>query len=261
MKLSLANKHAIICGSTSGIGEASAILMAKQGCELTLIARNQEKLNSILGLLDKNKNQKHQTVCVDFNNPKDLKNKIELYITKLDKAVDILINNSGGPPGGPIIEAEEDEFRLAFDRLLVCNHILAKAVFPGMRDKGFGRIINVISTSVNQVISGLGVSNTIRGGVAQWGKTLALELGQYGICVNNILPGYTSTPRLQKLIDSKSQSLGISDEQIRIGWENNTALKRIATPEEIANTIVFLASDESGYITGHNLSVDGGRFG
>ena len=122
-------------------------------------------------------------------------------------------------------------------------------------------MVNVISTSVNQVISGLGVSNTIRGGVAQWGKTLALELGQYGICVNNILPGYTSTPRLQKLIDSKSQSLGISDEQIRIGWENNTALKRIATPEEIANTIVFLASDESGYITGHNLSVDGGRFG
>ena len=138
---------------------------------------------------------------------------------------------------------------------------MAKAVFPGMREQGSGRIINIISTSVKQVIPGLGVSNTIRGSVAQWGKTLAIELGEYGICVNNILPGYTATARLQDLADSKATSLGVTSEEILEMWAKNTSLKRLGTPEEIANTIAFLASDESGYITGHNLSVDGGRFG
>ena len=179
----------------------------------------------------------------------------------MGKVVDILVNNSGGPHGGPIIEAEEDEFKEAFDRLLICNQVMAKAVFPGMKEKGSGRIINIISTSVKQVIPGLGVSNTIRGSVAQWGKTLAMELGKYGICVNNVLPGYTSTARLEELAKSKAAALGVSTGEVYGQWEKNTSLKRLGTPEEIANTIVFLASDESAYITGHNLSVDGGRFG
>ena len=141
--------------------------------------------------LQANHDQLHQAVCADFNDPNSLKEKVKIHIDSLDKVVDILINNSGGPHGGPMIEADEDEFRLAFERLLICNQVMAKAVFQGMKKKGSGRIINIISTSVNQVIPGLGVSNTIRGSVAQWGKTLALELGQYGICVNNVLPGYT----------------------------------------------------------------------
>ena len=261
MRLSLSNKHAFICGSTSGIGKASAVLMAELGCELTLIARNQNKLNDTLEILNSDEEQNHEVLCSDFENPEELKKKIQLYISKLRKPVDILINNSGGPPGGPLIEANEDEFRLAFNRLLVCNHILTKAVFPGMRNQGSGRIINIISTSVNQVIPGLGVSNTVRGSVAQWGKTLALELGKYGICVNNVLPGYTSTPRLQKLANNNAESLGISVEEVIEAWGQNTSLKRLGTPQEIANIIAFLASDESGYLTGHNLSVDGGRFG
>ena len=184
-----------------------------------------------------------------------------MHIGTLGKPVDILINNSGGPHGGPIIEADENEFRVAFERLLICNQIMAKAVFPGMKEQGSGRIINIISTSVKQVIPGLGVSNTIRGSVAQWGKTLAIELGEYGICVNNILPGYTSTARLQDLADSKAEALGVTPKEIREVWAKNTSLRRLGAPEEIANTVAFLASDESGYITGHNLSVDGGRFG
>tara|TARA_B100000579_G_scaffold437002_1_gene464784 strand:+ start:918 stop:1706 length:789 start_codon:yes stop_codon:yes gene_type:complete len=261
MNLSLENKHAIVCGSSDGIGKASAIIMAQRGCEVSLVARNQEKLDLTLSNLKTDQGQQHQTVCVDFDQPEKVKEKVTSHIGSLGRNVDILVNNSGGPHGGPLIEADENEFMVAFERLLICNQIMAKAVFPGMREQGSGRIINIISTSVKQVIPGLGVSNTIRGSVAQWGKTLAIELGEYGICVNNILPGYTATARLQDLADSKATSLGVTSEEIREMWAKNTSLKRLGTPEEIANTIAFLASDESGYITGHNLSVDGGRFG
>ena len=130
-----------------------------------------------------------------------------------------------------------------------------------MINGGYGRIINIISTSVNQVLPGLGVSNTIRGSVSQWAKTLAIELGEHGITVNNILPGYTDTNRLKSLAVSKSKQLGIRVEEIRAQWKSNTSLKRIGKPEEIANVILFLASEASSYVTGHNLSVDGGRFG
>ena len=260
MRLSLINKHAIVCGSTDGIGKASALLLANQGCEITLVARNHNKLDKTLSELNREHNQEHSSICVDFDNSNDLKNKIEMHLESLGKSVNILVNNSGGPHGGPLIEAEEDEFRVAFERLLICNHIMAKAVFPGMKKNGSGRIINIISTSVKQVIPGLGVSITIRGSVAQWGKTLALELGEDGICVNNILPGYTATERLKDLAESKANSLGVNVEEIREQWAENTSLKRLGTPDEIANTVLFLASDESSYITGHNFSVDGGRF-
>ncbi len=173
----------------------------------------------------------------------------------------ILVNNSGGPHGGPLIEAKEDEFRIAFERLLICNQIMAQATVSGMKKLGSGRIINIISTSVRQVIPGLGVSNTIRGAVAQWAKTLALELGEFGITVNNILPGYTATARLQELAESKAESMGKTVEDISKIWADNTSLKRLGKPEEIANAVAFLASDSAGYISGHNLSIDGGRFG
>ena len=260
MNLSLNNKHAFVCGSTDGIGKASALLLAEHGCEITLIARNQEKLDSTLLELAQNNGQNHSTVCADFDDPETLKERVNSQISTLGKPVDILVNNSGGPHGGTLIEAEEDEFRIAFERLLICNHIMAKAVVPGMKEQGSGRIINIISTSVRQVIPGLGVSNTIRGSVAQWGKTLAIELGEYGICVNNILPGYTATARLQDLADSKAESMGVTPDQIQDGWAKNTSLRRLGTPEEIAGTVAFLASDAAGYISGHNLSVDGGRF-
>ena len=261
MNLSLKHKHAFVCGSTDGIGKASALLMAEYGCEITLIARNQEKLDSTLSELAQNDDQNHSTVCADFDDPGMLKEKVNSQISTLGKPVDILVNNSGGPHGGALIEAEEDEFRIAFERLLICNHIMAKAVVPGMKEQGSGRIINIISTSVRQVIPGLGVSNTIRGAVAQWAKTLALELGEFGITVNNILPGYTATARLQELAENKAESMGVTPDQIRDDWAKNTSLKRLGTPDEIASSVAFLASDAAGYVSGHNLSVDGGRFG
>ena len=259
MDKSLKGKTAIVCGSTDGIGKSTAALMADRGCQIILVARNQDKLDSTLAEL--NNNQKHSSVCANFDKPEQLKENISTALKSLNKPVDILVNNSGGPHGGPLIEANEDEFRVAFERLLICNHILAKAVVPGMKEMKWGRVINIISTSVRQVIAGLGVSNTIRGSVAQWGKSLALELGGFGITVNNVLPGYTATSRLKELAKNKSESTGMSEEDLYEIWENNTSLKRLGMPGEISECIAFLASDASSYITGHNLSIDGGRFG
>ena len=261
MDLSLKGNRAIVCGSTDGIGKASALLMAERGASITLVARNKDKLNNTLTELSTEYGQSHSTICADFNQPDDLKQILWEHLKENSCTYRILVNNSGGPHGGPLIEAKEDEFRIAFERLLICNHIMTKAVVPGMKEQGSGRIINIISTSVRQVIPGLGVSNTIRGSVAQWGKTLAIELGEYGICVNNILPGYTATARLQDLADSKAETMGVTPDQIRDDWAKNTSLKRLGTPDEIASSVAFLASDAAGYVSGHNLSVDGGRFG
>ncbi|SUZ47715.1 uncharacterized protein METZ01_LOCUS569 [marine metagenome] len=235
--------------------------MAERGASITLVARNKEKLNATLTELSTEHGQNHATVCADFNKPDDLKQMIQSHLKESGYTYRILVNNSGGPHGGPLIEAKEDEFRIAFERLLICNQIMAQATVLGMKKLGSGRIINIISTSVRQVIPGLGVSNTIRGAVAQWAKTLALELGEFGITVNNILPGYTATARLQELAESKAESMGKTVEDISKIWADNTSLKRLGKPEEIANAVAFLASDSAGYISGHNLSIDGGRFG
>ena len=235
--------------------------MAERGASITLVARNKDKLNTTLTELSTEYGQSHSTICADFNQPDELKQILGEHLKENSCTYRILVNNSGGPHGGPLIEAKEDEFRIAFERLLICNQIMAQATVSGMKKLGSGRIINIISTSVRQVIPGLGVSNTIRGAVAQWAKTLALELGEFGITVNNILPGYTATARLQELAESKAESMGKTVEDISKIWADNTSLKRLGKPEEIANAVAFLASDSAGYISGHNLSIDGGRFG
>jgi len=256
----LENKNALVCGSTDGIGKATAILLAERGAEIILIARNKEKLISTISELSINNGQNHRYVCADFDNPSGLKEAVQTQILDYNKPIHILINNSGGPHGGPLIEAEENEFRIAFERLLICNHILAKEVVPQMKEIKYGRIINIISTSVKQVIKGLGVSNTIRGSVAQWAKTLALELGEFGITVNNILPGYTKTNRLNELALKNAKFEGKTVEDVFNGWASNNSIKRLGGVEEIAESVVFLASDSSGFINGHDLVVDGGRF-
>ncbi|MEC9376654.1 MAG: SDR family oxidoreductase [Candidatus Neomarinimicrobiota bacterium] len=261
MNLSLAGKKAIVCGSTDGIGKASAILMAKRGAEITLVARNKDKLSITISELSHEHGQKHSFISADFNYPDELKQRIHTYFEQANYQGHILVNNSGGPHGGQLIDAEDDEFRKAFERLLICNHIMVKAVVPGMMELGTGRIINIISTSVRQVIPGLGVSNTIRGSVAQWAKTLAHELGGHGITVNNILPGYTATARLQELAESKAEAQDVSPDDIYEMWSKNSSLRRLGKPEEIARAVAFLASDAASYINGHDLAVDGGRIG
>lgn len=262
MNYSFNKKHAIVCGSTDGIGKATAFELAANGCDITLVSRSANKLEKTLTELPKqNREQEHSYLEADFNNANSLKSKINSYINKLGKPIHILVNNSGGPKGGNILQAEIDEFRQAFERLLIANQIISQAVAPIMKRNRYGKIINIISTSVKQVIPGLGVSNTIRGSVAQWSKTLAMELGPHQISVNNVLPGYTTTKRLNELADDKAFKENTTSDEIKRKWENNTILRRLASPGEIANVIVFLCSDKSSYITGQNISVDGGKIG
>ena len=247
----------VVCGGSDGIGKSCAILFANNGANVTIVARDKSKIENVINSLNNDQGQSHNSVCVDFNDPNGLQKVIH---DKLDKEIDILINNSGGPHGGLLEDSSLEEFKVAFDRLMLSSQVISSFALGNMKKQKYGRIINIISTSIKQVIPGLGVSNTIRGAVAQWGKTLALEVGEYGITVNNILPGYTKTDRLAELSLEKSKALNITQDKIEEIWAESTALKRLAMPEEIAHSILFLASDKASYITGHNLAVDGGRY-
>lgn len=256
MNLNLNNKYALVCGSTAGIGKATAMALAAEGVIITLIARNEVKLKATLAELPQHR--QHDYIVADFSNPEDLKAKVSSYINE-NHGFHILVNNTGGPKGGPVFSAELDEFQNAFTQHLKCNHVLAQALVPFMKSENYGRIINVISTSVKQPLDGLGVSNTIRGAVASWSKTLANELGQFGITVNNVLPGATGTERLAEIIKNKSNKTGVTIDDASNAMKNAVPAKRFAKPEEIASAITFLASECASYINGVNLPVDGGR--
>lgn len=257
MDISLLNKNAMVCGSTSGIGKSCAILLAKLGASITLVARSEEKLRDTLILLDMTQDQKHNYLVADFSNPEEVRQKANAAVAK--RSYQILINNTGGPKGGPMFSADTEEFTNAFSQHLICNQILVQALVPGMKEADYGRIINIISTSVKQPIDGLGVSNTIRGAVASWSKTLANELGQYGITVNNVLPGFTATGRLDDIVSNNAQKKNQSEKEISEAMMNQVPARRFAQPGEIANAVAFLAGHAASYINGVNLPVDGGR--
>lgn len=258
MNIELTGKTALVCGSTQGIGKATAIELAGLGASVILLARNEESLKQALNDLPCSSDQKHTYLVADFSKPMELKKVISDYINN-GNCVNILVNNSGGPKGGAIKDATTDEFLLAFNQHLICNHILAQVLYPGMIESGYGRIINVISTSVKQPLPNLGVSNTIRGAVANWSKTLATELGAFGITVNNVLPGATNTARLQSIAKIKADQFNESIDDVFAEMASETPMKRIAQAEEIAAAIAFLASPAAAYINGINVPVDGGR--
>jgi len=256
MNIDLTGKHAVVCGSTNGIGKESALILSKLGASVTLIARNEEKLKGVMDELQPH--SKNDYIIADFSQPEELKRKISNWASS--HQTNILLNNTGGPQGGPIREAKLEEFTGAFTNHLICNHILVQALYPGMKQAGYGRIINIVSTSVKQPLDGLGVSNTIRGAVANWSKTMANELGQFNITVNNVLPGATNTDRLKGIAENKAaKSSGLNYEEILKNMAQLSPMKRIAEPQEIANAVAFLASPAASYINGINLPVDGGR--
>ena len=255
MEITLKNKNAIVCGSTQGIGKATAIELALMGANVTLIARDKNKLASVVSNLDTKQGQSHSYLCVDFSNTDELRTKLK----NIDKNYHILINNTGGPDGGPITEANTESFENAFKMHLINNQILAQSVIPGMIKEGYGRIVNIISTSVKAPIAGLGVSNTIRAAVANWAKTLSLELGEHGITVNNILPGFTNTNRLKSIIAKKSEKQGISENEVIKTMMKSIPANRFGEAKETANAVAFLCSPAAAYINGINLPVDGGR--
>jgi len=250
----------MVCGSTQGIGKASAMLLAKQGASITLVARNEDVLKQTLKELPANSGQKHDYIVADFNKPEELKKSVEAYLVN-GNDFHILLNNSGGPPGGEIIDAKVEDFTQTFQRHVICNHILTQLLVPGMKKNKYGRIINIISTSVKEPIKGLGVSNTIRAAVANWSKTMSIELGPFGITVNNVLPGSTETVRIDEIINNNSKKSGKTPEQVKADMISKVPTRRFATAEEIAYAVAFLASPEAAYINGINLPVDGGRTG
>lgn len=257
MNLSLENKKAVVCGSTQGIGLATAIELAALGAEVFLMARNEEKLKSTLALLPTPNDQNHGYVVADFSHPHNVQSAIESFITS--HKINILINNTGGPNPGKAIDSDIESFRQAFNAHLINNQILAQALVPGMKELGYGRIINIISTSVKQPLPNLGVSNTIRGAVASWAKTLAMELGAFNITVNNVLPGATETGRLDQIMQNKASKAGLEVEDIKKEMSNEVPMQRLAQPEEIAAAVAFLSSPAASYINGINVPVDGGR--
>ena len=260
MNLDLKNKTAMVCGSTQGIGKASAIELALLGANIVLIARDESKLISAMKELDSTHGQKHNYICVDFQNPNQLKEKAESFIATKGN-VHVLVNNTGGPASGLIQNAKPEEFLQTFNNHLICNHILMQAVIEGMKKEKYGRIINIISTSVKVPLKNLGVSNTIRAAVANWSKTLATEVASFGITVNNVLPGATLTNRLQAIMENKSKNTGVELDKIKNEMLKEIPMLRFAEASEVANVVAFLSSPAAGYITGINIPVDGGRTG
>lgn len=257
MDLNLENKNAMVCGSTQGIGKAIAVELSRSGANITLFARNEQRLKEVVLELDTSRGQIHDYLVADFINPVQVSSALGRFF-KNGRTVHILVNNTGGPAQGTVLESDPESFLQGFNAHLINNQTLVRHVVPGMKLSGYGRIINVISFSVKTPIPGLGVSNTIRGAVASWAKTLAGELGPYGITVNNILPGYTKTGRLDALFRNKAEEMGISHDAYEKQASDKIPVKRLADPIEMGYVAAFLASPAAAYINGINLPVDGG---
>ncbi len=259
MDLNLNGKTAVVCGSTQGIGKACAIELAGLGATVVLIARNEDALKNVRAELPMTSGQTHQYIQADFNDPLILKEKVNDFASR--NKVHILVNNTGGPPPGQAIDAQLSDFVHAFSNHLLCNQILVQAFSPSMITEQYGRIINIISTSVKIPIKGLGVSNTIRGAVANWAKTLSVELGRHGITVNNVLPGATLTARFESIITRNAERTGKTIPELQEDMVREIPVGRIAKPDEVASAVAFLATPAAAYINGINLPVDGGRTG
>ncbi len=259
MNISLENKRAVVCGSTQGIGLAIAKELAGLGATCTLLARNEDTLRKAIAALPVPQLQQHSFVVADFTDTDAVQKAIAAIVST--QHIHILINNTGGPPPGSLQNAPAEDLNKAFQMHLINNQQLVQAVLPGMKKEAYGRIINIISTSVKIPIPNLGVSNTIRAATAAWAKTLSLELGQFGITVNNILPGYTETGRLGKLITTNAERQGISEEQLSQQMQQQIPARRFGTAEEIAAVAAFLASPAAAYVNGVSLPVDGGNTG
>ena len=257
MDLNLSGKHALVCGGSVGIGRAAAHELALLGADVTVLARRVDALQEVVAALPRSGAQQHGWIAADVAQGDALRVQVESLVA--GKPVHILVNNTGGPPGGAAQDAAVSDFLDAFNKHLVANQIITQSVLPGMQSAGFGRIVNVISTSVKEPIAGLGVSNTVRGAVASWAKTLSAELGPHGITVNNVLPGYTRTQRLDQILHDRAHATGKPESEIASAMHATVPAGRFADAEELGGAIAFLCSPAAGYINGINLAVDGGR--
>ncbi len=259
MNTNLSGRTALVCGSSQGIGLASAIALTQLGCRVTLFARDPDRLAQAKNALAEVDDAHHDTASADFHQPESVLGAASAAMERAGGAFDILVNNTGGPPGGPIAEADGQAFLKGMTSHLVNNQNLARLVLPGMKANAFGRIVNITSTSVKCPIPGLGVSNTVRAAVTAWAKTLAGEVAADGITVNSVLPGFTDTARLASLFDAKATRQGVGADQVRDDAIASIPMGRLGTAEEVAAAVAFYCTPAAGYITGTVLAVDGGR--
>lgn len=257
MDLDLSGRHALVCGASEGIGRAAARELAALGATVTVLSRREDALRDVVADLAGGAERGHALVVADSDDTDGLRAAVDAVVAR--RPVQILVNNTGGPPGGPLADAALDAIETAFRRHLLGNQTLLQAVLPGMRAARWGRIVNVISTSVREPIPGLGVSNTVRGAVASWAKTLARELGGNGITVNNVLPGFTETGRIEQIVADRVAKTGETPDQVRAAMCATVPAGRFARPEETGGVIAFLCSPAAGYVNGVSLAVDGGR--
>jgi 3-oxoacyl-[acyl-carrier protein] reductase len=247
----LKGKKALVCGASQGIGEATARILAQMGAQVCVLARRSEVLEKLVEELP---GSGHRALALDLSSTVEIENALKPLLP-----FHIVVNNAGGPKGGPLLDATSEDFLSALRTHLLAAQKIAQLTVPGMKADRYGRFINVISTSVKTPLANLGVSNTVRGAMASWAKTLANEVGSSNITVNNVLPGYTRTGRFESLRKAASDKNKLPEAQIEQQWASTIPLARIGEPEEVASAIAFLASPAASYISGINLPVDGGR--
>jgi len=257
MDLNLSGRHALVCGASEGIGRAAAHELALLGADVTVLARRPEALDAVVAALPRAGAQRHRALAADVSRRDELRARVDALVA--GAPVHVLVNNTGGPPGGPAFGADAEAFLDAFGKHLLANQALVQGVVPGMRAARWGRIVNVVSTSVYEPIAGLGVSNTIRGAVASWAKTLSRELGADGITVNSVLPGYTDTARIEQILRDRTAATGKTREEVIATMLASVPAGRFAQSEETGGVIAFLCSPAAGYVNGVSLAVDGGR--
>lgn len=257
MDLNLTGRHALVCGGSEGIGRATAHELALLGASVTVLSRRAEALDAVVAALPADAGQAHGQIAVDMSRTDEVRGHVEALVARAP--VHILVNNTGGPPGGPAHAADGAAFVDAFQRHVVTGQAMVQAVLPGMRAARWGRIVNVVSTSVYEPIAGLGVSNTVRAAVAGWAKTLSRELAADGITVNNVLPGFTETGRIAQIVRDRARAEGRSEDEIAAAMRASVPAGRFAKPGETGGVIAFLCSPAAAYINGVSLAVDGGR--
>jgi len=258
MDMTLTGKRALVCGSSKGIGRASAEQIASLGAHVTLVSRTESLLSDVASALPAERGQRHDWIAGDSSKPEEMRSLVEARVGE-GGPYHILVNNSGGPPAGRALDADLAAYEAAFRAHILCNQALVQSLVPRMKEAGYGRIVNVISTSVKTPIPGLGVSNTIRGAVASWAKTLATELAPFGITVNNVLPGFTDTERLTQLFEGRAKRNGTTLEKEREAAIAGIPAGRLGLPEEVGAAVAFLCTPAAAYINGINVPVDGGR--
>ena len=254
MKIDLTGKKALVGGSSKGIGLGIATELAKSGASVCLMARNESRLKEIVAQLPSSNN--HSYLVVDFSKFEDFKIKIEEYVK--NNQVDILINNTQGPPAGNSLSKNIDSYQEAFDLLFKSVVHTTSLVIPGMQKNKWGRIINVTSVSVKEPLNYLVLSNSIRSAVVAWAKSLSVDLGPDGITVNSILTGYFDTERIKELNKEKSKSLNISEAEVLDKMKSIVPASRLGRPEEYGYLVSFLSSDNAAYINGASIPIDGG---